>query len=139
MQGSASYTPFVLSNINPNDTVLRLHSFSLSNAATQSDKKLPVIVFLHGESFEWNSGNPYDGTVLASYSDLVVVTLNYRLGILGKFPPPAFPVFKNSNTRPTFLRLERSKLEPLTFAPANLKSSSPTKKQCCRHSFINHA
>uniref|UniRef100_A0A8W7PZ26 Carboxylesterase type B domain-containing protein n=1 Tax=Anopheles coluzzii TaxID=1518534 RepID=A0A8W7PZ26_ANOCL len=52
---------------------------------------LPVIVFLHGESFEWNSGNPYDGTVLASYSDLVVVTLNYRLGILG---------FLNANPSP---------------------------------------
>lgn len=46
---------------------------------------MPVIVFLHGESFEWNSGNPYDGTVLASYGDVVVVTLNYRLGILGTF------------------------------------------------------
>lgn len=48
------------------------------------DRKLPVIVFLHGESFEWNGGNPYDGTVLASYAELIVVTLNYRLGILGE-------------------------------------------------------
>ena len=24
-------------------------------------------VFIHGESYEWNSGNPYDGSVLASY------------------------------------------------------------------------
>lgn len=62
------------------------NSFDLifNPTAAQSDKKLPVIVFLHGESFEWNSGNPYDGTVLASYGELVVVTLNYRLGILGK-------------------------------------------------------
>jgi carboxylesterase type B len=44
----------------------------------------PVIVYIHGESFEWNSGNPYDGSVLAAYADLVVVTLNYRLGILGE-------------------------------------------------------
>ncbi|KAL4092484.1 hypothetical protein QTP88_026985 [Uroleucon formosanum] len=42
----------------------------------------PVLVFIHGESYEWNSGNPYDGTVLASYGGLVVVTINYRLGIL---------------------------------------------------------
>lgn len=49
-----------------------------------ADRKLPVIVFLHGESFEWNGGNPYDGTVLASYAELIVVTLNYRLGILGE-------------------------------------------------------
>ena len=45
---------------------------------------LPVLVFIHGESYEWNSGNPYDGSVLASYANLVVVTLNYRLGVLGE-------------------------------------------------------
>jgi carboxylesterase type B len=47
-------------------------------------KNLPVIVFLHGESFEWNSGNPYDGSILASYGQVIVITLNYRLGALGK-------------------------------------------------------
>lgn len=45
---------------------------------------LPVIVFLHGESFEWNSGNSYDGSILASYGRVIVITLNYRLGALGK-------------------------------------------------------
>jgi acetyl esterase/lipase len=52
-------------------------------AAAVQEKKLPVLVFIHGESFEWNSGNPYDGSILASYADMIVVTLNYRLGILG--------------------------------------------------------
>ncbi|KAK3926800.1 Neuroligin-1 [Frankliniella fusca] len=42
----------------------------------------PVIVFIHGESYEWNSGNVYDGSVLASYGGVVVVTVNYRLGVL---------------------------------------------------------
>lgn len=59
--------------------------YFLPLAAATAEKKLPVIVFLHGESFEWNSGNPYDGTVLASYGELVIVTLNYRLGLLGEF------------------------------------------------------
>lgn len=45
--------------------------------------KYPVMVFVHGESYEWNSGNPYDGSVLASYGQILVVTINYRLGILG--------------------------------------------------------
>lgn len=58
------------------------HSLTHPVAAVQ-EKKLPVLVFIHGESFEWNSGNPYDGSVLASYADMIVVTLNYRLGILG--------------------------------------------------------
>lgn len=55
--------------------------FALSG---NTDIRHPVVVYIHGESFEWNSGNPYDGSVLAAYSDLVVVTLNYRLGILGE-------------------------------------------------------
>ena len=42
------------------------------------------MVFIHGESFEWNSGNLYDGTILASYGNVVFVTINFRLGILGK-------------------------------------------------------
>lgn len=46
--------------------------------------KLPVMVFIHGESFEWNSGNPYDGRVLSSYGNVIVITINYRLGILGE-------------------------------------------------------
>lgn len=44
-----------------------------------------VMVYIHGESYEWNSGNPYDGSVLASYGHVIVVTLNFRLGVLGKF------------------------------------------------------
>lgn len=44
-----------------------------------------VLVFVHGESFEWGAGHPYDGSVLASYGHVIVVTLNFRLGILGKF------------------------------------------------------
>ncbi|KAG8194051.1 hypothetical protein JTE90_003001 [Oedothorax gibbosus] len=44
------------------------------------------MVYIHGESYEWNAGNPYDGRVLASFGNVIVVTLNYRLGILGFLP-----------------------------------------------------
>ncbi|XP_069965507.1 uncharacterized protein Nlg1 isoform X2 [Bactrocera oleae] len=54
---------------------------------TQSTKRLPVMVYVHGESFEWNSGNPYDGSVLASYGQVIVVTINYRLGVMGFLKP----------------------------------------------------
>jgi hypothetical protein len=43
-----------------------------------------VILFIHGDSYEWGSGNIYDGSMLAAVGKVVVVTLNYRLGILGK-------------------------------------------------------
>ncbi|OQR69015.1 neuroligin-2-like [Tropilaelaps mercedesae] len=42
------------------------------------------MVFIHGESYEWNSGNSYDGSILASHGNVVVITLNYRLGIFGR-------------------------------------------------------
>lgn len=59
-------------------------STSSSSAGSGSPAKYPVLVFVHGESYEWNSGNPYDGSVLASYGQILVVTINYRLGVLGK-------------------------------------------------------
>ena len=45
---------------------------------------VPVMVFVHGESYDWGSGSLYDGRVLASRGRVVVITLNYRLGILGR-------------------------------------------------------
>ena len=47
-------------------------------------KRLPVMVYFHGHTFSEGSGNFYDGSVLASYGNVVVVTFNYRLGALGK-------------------------------------------------------
>ncbi|XP_073941621.1 neuroligin-1-like [Choristoneura fumiferana] len=45
--------------------------------------RLPCLVFVHGESYEWSSGNAYDGTTLAAHGNIIVVTINFRLGVLG--------------------------------------------------------
>lgn len=45
---------------------------------------MATLVYIHGESYEWNSGNLYDGTVLAAHSNIIVVTINFRLGVLGE-------------------------------------------------------
>ncbi|XP_066143773.1 neuroligin-4, Y-linked [Euwallacea fornicatus] len=79
---------------NQSEDCLYLNIYAPAQAGTRegsSQAKYPVVVFIHGESYEWNSGNPYDGSVLASYGGVVVVTVNYRLGILG---------FLNANTDP---------------------------------------
>ncbi len=51
--------------------------------------KLPVVVFIPGGGFAEGSGEVpiYDGTNLAS-KGLVIVTINYRLGIFGFFAHP---------------------------------------------------
>ncbi|XP_014360335.2 venom carboxylesterase-6 [Papilio machaon] len=43
---------------------------------------LPVLVFIHGGAFMYGAGGPYDASHIMD-RDMVVVTLNYRLGPLG--------------------------------------------------------
>lgn len=47
--------------------------------------KRPVIVFIHGGAARYGTANEprYSGTHLATKGDAVVVSLNYRLGVLG--------------------------------------------------------
>ena len=49
------------------------------------DAKRPVMVWIHGGAFVFGSGDTpwYDGTAFAKQGDVVVVTLNYRLGAFG--------------------------------------------------------
>ncbi|XP_030635640.1 neuroligin 4 X-linked a isoform X4 [Chanos chanos] len=43
----------------------------------------PVMVYIHGGSYMEGTGNMIDGSILASYGNVIVVTINYRLGVLG--------------------------------------------------------
>ncbi|KAG8194056.1 hypothetical protein JTE90_003005 [Oedothorax gibbosus] len=70
---------------NQSEDCLYLNIYAPSSVGKEG-LKVPVMVYIHGESYEWNSGNPYDGRVLASYGNVVVVTINFRLGILGFLP-----------------------------------------------------
>uniref|UniRef100_A0A3Q3XFP6 Carboxylesterase type B domain-containing protein n=1 Tax=Mola mola TaxID=94237 RepID=A0A3Q3XFP6_MOLML len=45
--------------------------------------KLPVMVWIHGGGFTIGSASMYDGSALAAYQDVVVVLIQYRLGVLG--------------------------------------------------------
>ena len=51
---------------------------------TISDSPRAVMVYIHGGSYRVGSGNVYVGHIVAQY-DVIVVTINYRLGILGKY------------------------------------------------------
>ncbi|XP_017281831.1 neuroligin 4 X-linked a [Kryptolebias marmoratus] len=43
----------------------------------------PVMAYIHGGSFVEGTGNMIDGSILASYGNVIVITINYRLGVLG--------------------------------------------------------
>uniref|UniRef100_A0A9J8A8A7 Carboxylesterase 2b n=1 Tax=Cyprinus carpio carpio TaxID=630221 RepID=A0A9J8A8A7_CYPCA len=49
------------------------------------DAKLPVMVWIHGGGLVFGSASVYDGSVLSAYQDVVVVLIQYRLGLLGFF------------------------------------------------------
>lgn len=44
----------------------------------------PVLVIVHGESFEFGAGSTINAFKFVHQSKLVAVTFNYRLNILGK-------------------------------------------------------
>ncbi|CAJ1086689.1 neuroligin-2a [Xyrichtys novacula] len=46
-------------------------------------RKKPVMLFIHGGSYMEGTGNMFDASVLAAYGNVIVVTMNYRLGVLG--------------------------------------------------------
>ena len=63
---------------------------SLNVWAPKSAKNAPVMVWIHGGAHRFGSGSSpvYDGTTFA-HDGIVLVTLNYRLGLLGFFAHPA--------------------------------------------------
>jgi para-nitrobenzyl esterase len=78
-------TEFMAQNGDSEDC-LTLNVFAPANAA---GKKLPVLFWIHGGGFtEGSSEVPvYDGTELAK-TGIIVVTINYRLGIFGLLAHP---------------------------------------------------
>jgi para-nitrobenzyl esterase len=51
-------------------------------------ENLPVMVWIHGGALVTGSGDPYDPTRLVA-KGVIVVTINYRLGLFGFFAHPA--------------------------------------------------
>jgi para-nitrobenzyl esterase len=60
-----------------------LHVAVVAPARPSRPGRLPVIVWLHGGNFASGAGSQFDGARLVTNGDVVVVTVNYRLGALG--------------------------------------------------------
>ncbi|NXG65399.1 SASB hydrolase, partial [Hemiprocne comata] len=53
--------------------------------STAKEETLPVFVWIHGGGLVSGAASSYDGSALAAFDNVVVVTIQYRLGILGYF------------------------------------------------------
>jgi len=86
------YTPEFLIRLPVSEDCLYLNVWT-----PESSARLPVYVFIHGGGFSSGSGSIpiYDGAHLAAQG-AVVVTLNYRLGVLGYL---ALPALSRESTR----------------------------------------
>ncbi len=60
---------------------LFLNVYTPSNATPRS--RLPVFVWIHGGALVNGAGSDYDPSVMVANNDIIVVTINYRLGSLG--------------------------------------------------------
>ncbi|XP_078689048.1 fatty acyl-CoA hydrolase precursor, medium chain-like [Branchiostoma floridae x Branchiostoma belcheri] len=65
----------------PDEDCLFLNIYAPKHS--KKPKKYPVLVFVHGGDYMFGTGSAYDGSLLAATQNIVVVTINYRLGVLG--------------------------------------------------------
>ncbi|GIF07596.1 carboxylesterase/lipase family protein [Actinoplanes siamensis] len=83
-------------------------------------KKLPVIVFVHGGSnvVGYSADPMYDGNALARTANAVVVTINYRLGSFGWLDLPQLKTGDPANDSGNFATLDQ--IEALRFVHRNI-------------------
>lgn len=73
---------------NENEDCLYLNIYAPRSARAGRDK-LPVLVWVHGGGMVNGASHDHDGSLLAEKGGLVVVTINYRLNLMGFLAHPA--------------------------------------------------
>ncbi|KAM5138779.1 pyrethroid hydrolase Ces2e-like [Mantella aurantiaca] len=68
-------------NLLSSEDCLFLNVFTPANR--KENDKLPVMVFIHGGGLRMSGASFYEGSVLSAMEDVVVVCIQYRLGMLG--------------------------------------------------------
>ncbi|KAM9061852.1 pyrethroid hydrolase Ces2e-like isoform 3-T4 [Sarcophilus harrisii] len=100
VKNATSYPPMCLQDITILEGLRKSLTINFSIPATSEDclylniyvpdhakegARLPVMVWIHGGRFRFGSASMYDGSILSAFQNIVVVTIQFRLGILGFF------------------------------------------------------
>ncbi|KAI1904212.1 hypothetical protein AGOR_G00003350 [Albula goreensis] len=98
LRDATAYPPLCLQNMNHSKQMTDIYAGRIPSLKTSEDclylnvyttvkpgqnKSLPVMVWIHGGGFLMGGASLYDGSSLAAFGDVVVVIIQYRLGILG--------------------------------------------------------
>lgn len=82
--GICAQMMFLTNNIEGGDDCLYLNVYT---KFINSTEKLPVMVWIHGGGFvKGDSGDTMYGPDYFLRKDIVLVTINYRVGVLGNHP-----------------------------------------------------
>lgn len=84
-----------------------------------SAEPLPVVVWFHGGGYTTGAGSQYDAQRMATEGNVVVVTINYRLGVFGYFGHPDLPGSGNFGLADQLAALEWTERNAAAFGGDN--------------------
>ncbi|XP_020845084.1 cocaine esterase-like [Phascolarctos cinereus] len=100
VRDATTYSPVCLQNVTPLESMAKVMKVNIPIPANSEDclylniyvpdhtkegARLPVMVWIHGGALTFGGAFLYDGSILSATQNVVVVTIQYRLGILGFF------------------------------------------------------
>eukprot|EP01084_Bolivina_argentea_P171806 297645_1 len=77
------FTPFLFFEQSEDCLTLNIFTPNIDINGTVSNQLLPVMVWIHGGSFLFQTGQMYNGKHFMKKSNVIFVSINYRLGGLG--------------------------------------------------------
>ncbi|XP_072492071.1 cocaine esterase-like isoform X2 [Notamacropus eugenii] len=100
VRNATAHPPMCLQDVVTLEKMLKLIKMNIPVSANSEDclylniyvpvhvkdgARLPVMVWIHGGGFIFEGASMYDGSILSASQNVVVVTIQYRLGVLGFF------------------------------------------------------
>lgn len=74
---------WLMPNLNMSEDCLHLNVFVPGTISSDSNSNRAVMIWIHGGGFTAGQASIFDGSYLALTGDVIVVTINYRLGLFG--------------------------------------------------------